>query len=293
MIEQKPLILGCDDHGLLPAVLEELRTEVDHNLILVTRPMELLKIIKSSNPVLLIISFKNNQQIIENISQYFNSVKIPILCLMKRQEIGFLTWNDQEIVFTHSLESINAGKLSLRVKSLLLLIQNSNKAKYYQNNHTSNHHNIITDNSNLARYAIELDKKNRSLSRIKKRIKQLYLNVEGPAKKTLISIVNSIQAGKEDRMLWDDFKIYFENINPLFIKQLTSIHPGLTLMDIKYCCFLKMNLSTDEIRCIFGISHESVRTHKYRLKKKLDLSKDQNLLSYIISFPKNEKLELA
>jgi len=38
-----------------------------------------------------------------------------------------------------------------------------------------------------------------------------------------------------------------------------------------------MNMSNDDIRALLGISQESVRTHKYRLKKKLSLGKDQSL----------------
>lgn len=294
MIELRPLVVGCDDHSLLPIVLNELKMEVDQNYIVASQPADLLKIIKSSNPVLVIISFKNNQEVIRRICQYFKSVRIPILCLIKHDEIRKLNWNNQDIVFTHSLESIGeAGILSLRIKSLLLLIQNSNKTRCYQNNTTANRDKVIVSNGNLARYVMELDKKSRLLLKIKKSIKQLYFNAEGSVKNSLMSIVNSIQTGNDERLLWDDFKLYFEDLNPLFIKHLSLAHPGLTHMDIKYCCFLKMNLSTDEIRCIFGISQESVRTHKYRLKKKLELSKDQNLLSYIISLPKNEKLEFA
>ena len=205
-----------------------------------------------------------------------------------------MQWNEQDIVFTHSVDSAsNIEKLSSRIKSLLLLIKNSSRLKRGQELNGSNRKSFVSSNSELARYVLELDQKNRSLMKIKKRIKSLYSSVEGPVKKSLLSIVNSIQTGKKDGKIWKDFRLYFENVNPKFIKQLSSIHPELTPMDIKYCCFLKMNMSTDEIRNIFGISQESVRTHKYRLKKKLDLSKKDDLMAYIISFPKTDVLQLA
>ncbi len=43
-------------------------------------------------------------------------------------------------------------------------------------------------------------------------------------------------------------------------------------------------MSNEDIRFILGINQESVRTHKYRLKKKMVLDKDQDLRMYIQSF---------
>ena len=84
MIEDRPLILGCDDHSLLPVVLEKLSVKVSQNYILVTRSSDLLKIIKSSNPLLVVIRFRDNQQVIQRICHQFKETKIPILCLLKK-----------------------------------------------------------------------------------------------------------------------------------------------------------------------------------------------------------------
>lgn len=84
-----------------------------------------------------------------------------------------------------------------------------------------------------------------------------------------------------DRNRWEDFKLYFENVNPNFLNKLRDNHPDLTLKDVKYCCYVTMNMSNDDITHILGINPESVRTHKYRLKKKLGLSKNQSLRHYL------------
>ena len=44
-----------------------------------------------------------------------------------------------------------------------------------------------------------------------------------------------------------------------------------------------MNMSNDDIRNLLGINQESVRTHKYRLKRKLDLPKEMDLGVYLKS----------
>jgi DNA-binding CsgD family transcriptional regulator len=49
-----------------------------------------------------------------------------------------------------------------------------------------------------------------------------------------------------------------------------------------------MNMTNDDIRNLLGINQESVRTHKYRLKKKMALSKEQDLLNYLRSVGRKE-----
>ena len=99
-----------------------------------------------------------------------------------------------------------------------------------------------------------------------------------------MSIVNTIKMSRNDRKHWDDFKHYFEDINPSFLKHLSTKFPCLTAKDLKYCCYLKMNMSNEDIRLILGINQESVRTHKYRLKKKMVLAKHQDLRNYLQTF---------
>ena len=100
----------------------------------------------------------------------------------------------------------------------------------------------------------------------------------------LQSLLNMIKTVEPGEKYWEDFKKYFENVNPKFIDLLTKKHPSLTPKDLKYCCYLKMNMSNNDITRILGINQESVRTHKYRLKKKMDVSRNTPLETYLKSF---------
>jgi hypothetical protein len=42
-------------------------------------------------------------------------------------------------------------------------------------------------------------------------------------------------------------------------------------------------MSNDDIKNLLGINQESVRTHKYRLKKKMSLAPNQDLRSYLLT----------
>ena len=128
-----------------------------------------------------------------------------------------------------------------------------------------------------------LNRKKGTLLKVHDRIKDLFPEVNDWTRRELISIVNTIKASIGDEKHWDNFKIYFENISPSFLKRLNKKHPDLTSKDIKYCCYLKMNMSNNEIGHLMGINQESVRTHKYRLKKKMALPKFQDLQVYVKS----------
>jgi len=130
---------------------------------------------------------------------------------------------------------------------------------------------------------MELDQKTEMLLKVKDRIANLHSKAEGHTKAELMSIINLIKMSGNNHDLWGDFKLFFEETDPEFLPLLSKKFPFLTPIDLKYCCYLKMNMTNDDIQKIFGISLESVRTHKYRLKKKLSLPKNEDLRNYLRS----------
>jgi DNA-binding CsgD family transcriptional regulator len=52
---------------------------------------------------------------------------------------------------------------------------------------------------------------------------------------------------------------------------------------LRLCSLLKLNLSSQEIATILGISTDSLRIARYRLRKKLDLDKNDNLVGFLIN----------
>ena len=192
-------------------------------------------------------------------------------------------------MFTCSAEHVaSEDYLTSRVHSIFLLGSSAGKPARHSDTGSlaaaaMAQHNSMSETKNLSRYVMELDQKVEVLLKVKERISELFPRVDDPTRQELMSIANTIKASANDNKLWEDFKVYFESSNPGFLKVLASKHPELTQMDLKYCCYLKMNMSNDDIRNLLGINQESVRTHKYRLKKKMDLAKEQDLTAYLRS----------
>jgi DNA-binding CsgD family transcriptional regulator len=214
-----------------------------------------------------------------------NRIKIPVLCLISKfeTEMEYLSLNSS--VFTYPLEHIkNVEYLNSRIRSLFFLGANgpmeqassSMAEAAYKKNDPS-------DKRYLSRYVLELDQKVEILSKIKNKITGLSGLADNPVRNELLSIVNAIKRSLSNKDLWEDFKLFYQEADPDFLLLLARKYPFLTAVDLKYCCYLKMNMTNDDIRKIFGISLESVRTHKHRLKKKMALSKEQDLLSFLRS----------
>jgi DNA-binding CsgD family transcriptional regulator len=87
----------------------------------------------------------------------------------------------------------------------------------------------------------------------------------------------------EQNNSWDDFNLYFESINKNFYTRLKQLYPEISANDLKVCALIKLNLSIKEMASILNISPDSVKTARYRLRKKLQLAADENLTSFILS----------
>ncbi|EDP97201.1 hypothetical protein U8527_02600 [Kordia algicida OT-1] len=282
MTTHENILIGSDSSASLAAILKSLQTVNQYSFITATRMSDIIQISKSVQPVLIILSFRDNQNIINSLLSYNSNFSIPLLCLRQKNEHRELKIKEHIIVFTQSFEyGVQSNHLSTNIQGILKLIQHKATSAT-----SCTQHSLLSNDQtkDLTRFTLELDQKKAVLDKIKERIKQLYADVDASTKAQLMSIVNTIKMTRNDRKHWDDFKRYFENINPNFLKTLSEKFPCLTAKDLKYCCYLKMNMSNEDIRLILGINQESVRTHKYRLKKKMVLKKHQDLRNYLQTF---------
>ena len=66
-----------------------------------------------------------------------------------------------------------------------------------------------------------------------------------------------------------------------FTKRLTEKHPDLTVTEPRTCCYIKMGLSSKDIAPLFNISYRSVEMTRYRLRRKLNHDRSENLSDYL------------
>lgn len=80
------------------------------------------------------------------------------------------------------------------------------------------------------------------------------------------------------------FNAFSKQRNRSFSEKLTRRHPELTAKDLELCALLHRNVDSKTIASKFNIRPSSVYTARYRLRKKLDISSDMDLVSYLLQF---------
>lgn len=81
---------------------------------------------------------------------------------------------------------------------------------------------------------------------------------------------------------WETFKSYFVEVHNDFDQKLLGVYPEITENEMRLAYFVRMNLNTREIAAMLHVLPESVRKSRYRLKKKLDLGKDDDLYEFLV-----------
>ncbi|MDZ7776945.1 MAG: triple tyrosine motif-containing protein [Bacteroidales bacterium] len=140
-------------------------------------------------------------------------------------------------------------------------------------------------NVELANHTMNLVNKNDLLMTIKNDIRSLKKDL-GPRfpnyhYRQLLKTINKNISSEDE---WETFEAHFDQIHQNFFKRLMEKYPELTQSDLKMCAYLRMNLSTKEIAPLLNISIRGVEARRYRLRKRLNLDHDANLVEFLLQF---------
>lgn len=80
---------------------------------------------------------------------------------------------------------------------------------------------------------------------------------------------------------WQKFEHNFDIVYDDFLKVLSQRFPNLTVSDKKMCAYLKMDLSSKDIAPLLNMTVRSVEMTRYRLRKKLGLSREESLTDFL------------
>ncbi len=138
-------------------------------------------------------------------------------------------------------------------------------------------------NSELASTTMHLVQKSEILQKIKEDLSDLSETAnDDTLQKKIKQIERAIDADVRLDKNWERFESHFDQVHENFFKNLREQYPNLTPKDQKLCAYLRMNLSTKEIAPLLNISVRGVEISRYRLRKKLNLKSEDNLVSFIM-----------
>ncbi|RZM28640.1 MAG: transcriptional regulator [Pedobacter sp.] len=139
-------------------------------------------------------------------------------------------------------------------------------------------------NRELSNSAMSLVYKNELLQKLSQEITKLKdENGKRLSEEQLRKIQGVITEGMNDERDWNLFETSFNEAHESFFKKLKSRHPDLVPNDLKLCAYLHMNMSSKEMASLLNISLRGVEIRRYRLRKKLNVPHDMNLVEFLLS----------
>ncbi len=136
-------------------------------------------------------------------------------------------------------------------------------------------------NKELASYALNFVQKNEFLENLHSQLKAAKDASPKSQAKHLNQIEQTIRQHKSQEKDWEDFKIHFEQVHSNFLTSLKDKFPELSSNDLKVAALARLNLNIKETANILGISPESAKTARYRLRKKLKMTQKDDLFSFL------------
>jgi len=117
----------------------------------------------------------------------------------------------------------------------------------------------------LAIFTKGLKDKNEHIDELRDKIKQLSSNDQ--RLEHLEKIVNSTILTEED---WTQFKLFFERVYPDYLDQLKIQYPFITSAETRLLALEKLNISTNEMAKILGVTKNSIIQTRLRFRRKAE-----------------------
>lgn len=133
----------------------------------------------------------------------------------------------------------------------------------------------------LSAHTLHLIQKNQLLEELRSRLQEITEDDKRDQKKQLRQLVQKISLNFNQDNYWDDFRAIFDQVHQTFFTNLQKQAENLTPAELRLVALLRMNLSSGDMATLLGISQDSLRVARYRLRKKLNLAEGESLTAFI------------
>jgi DNA-binding CsgD family transcriptional regulator len=137
-------------------------------------------------------------------------------------------------------------------------------------------------NKELTAYTVNFIRKNELIGDIRATISDIRKSTDRLTASQLDTLERKLKNAFHIDEDWESFRTYFEQVHQQFFPIMKSHHPNLSNNDLKLCILARLNLDIKEMATMLGISPNSVKTARYRLRKKMNIQKEDSILSYLL-----------
>lgn len=177
-------------------------------------------------------------------------------------------------VFLYIVQNNRIRRKSLEQRNTLLEKEKLTQQLEFKNKELEFKSKELTTN------VLYLLKKNEFISSISNKLKNTNLELLTPGNIAIDKIINELDRSvSEDN--WSDFEVRFQEVHVGFYNKLSRQFPGLTPNELRLCAFLRLNMTSKEIAGITYQSLDSLKVARHRLRKKLGMDRDDNLIAFL------------
>lgn len=133
----------------------------------------------------------------------------------------------------------------------------------------------------LATHTLDVIQRNQFLDELRNTLSEMVQEEKRDQKKQLQQLVLKINQNVNHEKQWKEFTGIFEQVHQVFFDKLNALYSDLTNNDIKLLALHKMNMDSKDMATILGISPDSLRVARYRLRKKLNIAEGDTLNTFV------------
>lgn len=144
---------------------------------------------------------------------------------------------------------------------------------------------IDIQNKELATSTMQIINKNEFIDSVRGNLNNVIKRSKNQEVKSEINkIIHNIEKNIASDKDWEHFSMHFDKVHGDFTHRFKQEFPSISPQEMKLSAYLRMNLSTKEIAHLLNISVRGVEIARYRLRKKLQLERSDNLQEFILSY---------
>lgn len=216
---------------------------------------------------------------------HVNEIKIKDQVLLREKEVSkmkiitFVIIGSIILIVTLLIIYLQRGRIK---KNKMISQQEKQLTNVNLKNKELENKNLLSEleykHKEVVNFALHIAEKNDFLENLQKTLNASNDQIDP---KTLKKLIAQNLSTEKDRA---EFNANIESLNDSFFLKLGEKFPKLTKNDKRLCALLRLNLSSKEIASIQNISPNSVDVNRYRLRKKLDITTDEDLSNFLNAF---------
>lgn len=216
-----------------------------------------------------------------DISQYKQNLKV------KNQEIELLKYKSNLSKYQYAIFIfLILGLIFFVYRQNKIINMNKRNEKYKEEINTLKEEALNKEvefkNKQVIEFALQIQEQNNLLSELKQNLASLKATIDDQdglekIKKLQLQINDTIEINNEKVELNKQIK----DTQDSFLYKLKNLYPELNEKEIQIATYLRLNFNTKQISNQLNIAEQSINNYRATIRKKLNLSKEENLKKFL------------